>query len=149
MSIESFQMRDGDVSILMVEDDEVDIMNVQRAFKKHNITNALHIAHNGEEALAMLRGIDTSKLIPMPKVILLDINMPKMNGLEFLDEIRKDNQLRMLSVFMLTTSIDEQDRFKAFEKNVAGYIVKPVDTKVFMEAVRVLGLFWSLSEYPK
>lgn len=138
------------VNILMVEDDEIDILSVQRAFKKHNITNPLHIAKNGVEALDLLRGTNgVEKLDPTPKVVLLDINMPKMNGLEFLHEIRQDPIFNLMSVFMLTTSEDEQDRYKAFEDNVAGYIVKPVDTKAFMEAVRVLGLFWSLTEYPE
>jgi len=136
------------IDILMVEDDEVDIMQVQRGFSKHKITNRLHIARDGIEALAMLRGEDLPKLTPLPKIILLDINMPRMNGLEFLEELRADTELRSLSVFILTTSAADQDRIAAFDLNVAGYIVKPVDTTKFMDAIRVLGLFWSLTEYP-
>jgi len=136
------------IDILMVEDDEVDIMQVQRAFGKHKITNTLHVAHNGIEALAMLRGDGQPKLSPRPKIILLDINMPKMNGLEFLEELRADEELHSISVFILTTSSDDADRIAAFNLNVAGYIVKPVNTTKFMDAIRVLGLFWLLTEYP-
>ena len=88
------------LSIMLVEDDEVDIMNVKRAFKKNNITNPIMVARNGLEALDML----TKPGIALPKVIILDINMPRMNGIEFLKEIRKDEKLKMISVFVMTTS---------------------------------------------
>ncbi len=142
-------MQDNKISILLVEDDEVDVMNIQRAFKKNHITNPVHVAGNGLEALAMLRGLDgREKLTPAPKIILLDINMPKMNGIEFLTELRTDPELRAISVFVLTTSDEEKDRVAAYDMNVAGYILKPVEPGKFMEAVKTLDVFWSLIELP-
>ncbi|VAX07059.1 Two-component transcriptional response regulator, LuxR family [hydrothermal vent metagenome] len=142
-------MLDNNISILLVEDDEVDVMSIQRAFSKNHITNPVHVAGNGLEALAMLRGTDgQEKLNPMPKIILLDINMPKMNGIEFLKELRSDADLRSISVFVLTTSDEEKDRMAAYDMNVAGYILKPVEPGKFMEAVKTLDVFWSLIELP-
>lgn len=132
--------------ILLVEDDEVDIMNVQRAFKKSAVQNPLHIARNGLDALELLRG--PNKLPTLPKVILLDINMPRMNGLEFLEELRTDEDLRHLSVFVLTTSNEERDKVEAYKHNVAGYIVKPVRFANFLEAVNTLQSYWQLIELP-
>ncbi len=133
--------------ILLVEDDSVDVMNVQRAFRKNNINNPLHIARNGIEALDMLRGTEgRDKLYPVPKIILLDINMPKMNGMEFLKELRNDDQLRSISVFIMTTSNDDHDKFEAYKLNVAGYIVKPVSFEKFVQAISVLNNYWKLCE---
>ncbi len=141
-------MQDNKITILLVEDDEIDVMNVQRAFKKNHITNPVFVAGNGLEALAMLRGTDgQEKLNPTPKIVLLDINMPKMNGLEFLKKLRADPDLHTLSVFVLTTSDEERDRMAAYEMNVAGYILKPVDPSKFMEAVKALDVFWSLIQF--
>ncbi len=137
------------INILLVEDDEVDIMNVKRAFKKNNIKNPLHVAHNGLEALDMLRGTDIQeKIFPSPKVILLDINMPKMNGIEFLKELRKDENLRTISVYVMTTSNDDADRFNAYNLNVAGYILKPLSFEKFVAAVKTLNSYWQLIEHP-
>ncbi len=142
-------MMDNKVSILLVEDDEVDVMNIQRAFKKNHISNPLHIAGNGLQALAMLRGTDgEEEFNPTPKIILLDINMPKMNGIEFLKELRSDADLRSISVFILTTSDEEKDRIAAYDLNVAGYILKPVEPGKFIDAVKILDVFWSLIELP-
>src|SRR4051812_48938283 len=99
---------DPKMSILLVEDDNVDVMNVQRAFRKNNITCPLSVAFNGVEALNILRGNNgKAKLNPLPGIILLDINMPKMNGIEFLHELRSDAELQSISVFVMTTSNDE------------------------------------------
>jgi len=142
-------MLNNNVAIMLVEDDEVDVMNVQRAFKKNNISNLIHVAGNGLEALDMLRGTNgVEKLNPLPKIILLDINMPKMNGIEFLRELRADVNLRSVGVFVLTTSDEEKDRIAAYDLNVAGYILKPVEPGKFMEAVKALDMFWSLIELP-
>ncbi|NET32352.1 MAG: response regulator [Cyanothece sp. SIO1E1] len=141
-------MKDETVNILLVEDDEVDIMNVQRAFKKVKIRNPLHIANNGEEALALLRGDGVPKIHPQPGIVLLDLNMPKMNGIEFLRAIRADAELKAISVFVLTTSADERDKVAAYDLNVAGYILKPVELHRFIEAVSTLNLYWSLIEMP-
>lgn len=131
---------------MLVDDDEVDVMSVQRAFKKINITNPLHIAHNGVEALAMLRGENGPQIRPV--IILLDLNMPKMGGLEFLETLRADPELKSISVVVLTTSRDEQDKVQAFDYNVAGYIVKPITPGDFVEAMATFDKYWTLSETP-
>lgn len=137
------------VNILLIDDDEVDCMNVQRAFKKSNISNPLHIAHNGVEGLDMLRGTNNvQKIDPMPRIIMLDINMPKMNGLEFLKEMRADKDLHNISVFIMTTSNDDKDRFEAYNYNVAGYIIKPISFESFVTAVTILNNFWQLCKQP-
>jgi len=137
------------VNILLVEDDEVDVMNVQRAFKKNDILNPLTVAHNGVDALDKLRGTNgAQKIEPLPRIILLDINMPKMNGLEFLKELRSDPQLRNISAFVMTTSNDDKDRFEAYNYNVAGYVIKPITFENFVAAVSILNNFWQLCEQP-
>jgi CheY-like chemotaxis protein len=135
------------MTILLVEDDEVDIMNVKRAFKKNNISNPLIVAHNGLEALELLRSkaIDAQK----PKVVLLDLNMPKMGGIEFLKEIRQDPELATLSVFVMTTSNEDGDKIDAFNLNVAGYILKPLSMERFIAAVSTLNSYWTLCEFPE
>jgi CheY-like chemotaxis protein len=130
------------VNILLVEDDEVDIMNVQRAFKKNNIKNPLHIAHDGVEALEMLRGGEIAK----PKIIILDINMPRMNGIEFLKNLRADEALKSISVFVMTTSNEDSDKFEALNLNAAGYILKPLSFDKFLSSVATLNSYWSLCE---
>ena len=132
------------INILLVEDDEVDIMNVQRAFRKNNINNPLFIARNGLEALEMLR---TSK-IPKPHVIILDINMPKMNGLEFLQILRSDENLKRISVFVMTTSNEDSDKINAYNLNVAGYILKPLSFEKFISSMATLNSYWKLCERP-
>jgi CheY-like chemotaxis protein len=136
------------LNILLVEDDEVDVMTVQRAFKKGNITNPLFIANNGVEALAMLRGEPgRPSLIPAERrIILLDLNMPKMNGLEFLHELRADANLGHIPVIVLTTSNEERDRVQAYELNVAGYILKPVTFSIFVDLMVTLNKYWTLCE---
>jgi CheY-like chemotaxis protein len=136
------------LNILLVEDDEVDVMTVQRAFKKGNITNPLYIAGNGLEALTMLRGEPGQpSLIPSDRrIILLDLNMPKMNGLEFLQELRADPTIRQIPVVVLTTSNEEQDRIQAYNLNVAGYILKPVTFSIFVDLMITLNKYWTLCE---
>ena len=134
-------------NILLVEDDEVDVMNVKRAFKKNNITNPLYIANNGIDALVMLRGNGNSPLIPpQQRIILLDLNMPKMNGIEFLRELRADPELKPIPVIVLTTSNEDRDKVEAYNLNVAGYILKPVTFSNFVETVATLNKYWALSE---
>ena len=136
-------------NILVVDDDEIDCMNVQRAFKKNGIMNPLTVAHNGVEALDLLRGTNgMTAMDPLPPIILLDINMPKMNGLEFLKELRADPKLHHLSVFVMTTSNHEKDRFEAYNYNVAGYIIKPITFENFVTAVSILNNFWQICEQP-
>lgn len=136
-------------SLLLIDDDEVDVMTVKRAFKKNNITNPLYIANNGLEALAMLRGKELPKLLTgQRRLILLDLNMPKMSGIEFLRELRADPELKSMPVIVLTTSNEDQDKVEAYNLNVAGYIIKPVTFVRFVEAVATLNKYWTLSEMP-
>jgi CheY-like chemotaxis protein len=142
-------MKNNMTNILLVEDDEVDVMNVQRAFKKNNIKNPLYIANNGLEALVMLRGNGNPPSVPPEqRIILLDLNMPKMNGIEFLRELRADHKLRLIPVIVLTTSNEDRDKVEAYNLNVAGYILKPVTFSSFVEAVATLNKYWTLSEIP-
>ncbi len=137
------------INVLLVEDDEVDVMNVKRAFKKVNITNPLYIASNGLEALAMLRSQDQSSHVPTERrLILLDLNMPKMGGIEFLQELRTDPQLKSTPVVVMTTSNQDEDRVEAYNLNVAGYILKPVTFNNFIELMATLNKYWTLCEMP-
>jgi len=128
----------------LVEDDSVDAMTVKRAFKDLNVTNLLVHTLNGEEALNHLRAESNGN----PCVILLDLNMPKMNGIEFLKVAKADDVLKSIPVVVLTTSQEEQDVVESFKLSAAGYIVKPVDYKKFVEAMRTIDVYWTLSELP-
>ena len=130
--------------VLLIEDDRVDAMTVRRALKDLKVTNQLICTTNGEEALEYLR--DESK--KKPCVILLDLNMPKMNGIEFLKIAKADDELKKIPVVALTTSNEGRDIAESFSLGISGYIVKPVDYKRFVEAIRVLELYWTLSELP-
>ena len=138
------------LNILLVEDDDLDVMNVQRAFRKNNILNPLFVAGNGLEALDMLRGTGgTAPALPLERrIILLDLNMPRMNGIEFLRELRADPALNLIPVIVLTTSDEDRDKVEAFQLNVAGYIVKPVTLAHFIETMATLNKYWTLSEIP-
>lgn len=143
-------MEEKIINILLVEDDDVDVMNVKRAFKKYKITNPLYCAGNGLEALEMLRPNNGKppKVPEIRRLILLDLNMPKMNGLEFLHEIRKDRYLKRTPVIVLTTSDEDKDRIEAYNLNVAGYILKPVTFTNFAEVMVALNKYWTLCEMP-
>ncbi len=138
------------LNILLVEDDALDVMNVQRAFKKNNVLNPLFVAGNGLEALDMLRGAEGNPpQVPLDRrIILLDLNMPRMNGIEFLRELRSDPKLNLIPVIVLTTSGEDRDKVEAFQLNVAGYIVKPVTLAHFIETMATLNKYWTLSEIP-
>jgi CheY-like chemotaxis protein len=133
------------LNILLVEDDAVDVMNVRRAFEKNNIISPLHVASNGIDALQILR---SGQLPSDRRIVLLDLNMPRMNGLEFLRHVRSDPQLNLVPVVVLTTSADERDKVEAFNLNVAGYLVKPVTFGDFAELMATLNKYWSLVEFP-
>ena len=138
-------MDDKALNILLVEDDEVDIMNVRRAFERNHITNPLHVAHDGLEALDMLRN---GKVPPLRRIILLDLNMPRMSGIELLRELRRDPRLQGTPVVVLTTSNDERDKIEAYNLNVAGYLLKPVTFINFVELMATLNKYWALVEMP-
>lgn len=131
--------------ILLVEDDEIDIMTVKRCFKQLKVPNQLMVASDGEEAMLLLSSLE----IPLPCFILLDINLPKMNGLEFLRSLKTSPSLKKTPVVMLTASREETDVALCFELGVAGYMVKPVEYQDFVEIIELLYAYWSKSEMPR
>lgn len=128
--------------ILLVEDDVVDMMSVKRALKDLNVTNKLYHVENGEEALEFLRNPENER----PAIILLDINMPKMNGIEFLNVAKNEENIRRIPVIVLTTSRGEMDKMQTFNLGVAGYMIKPVDYQQFVEVMRAISVYWTISE---
>ena len=138
-------MSDRVLNILLVEDDAVDVMNVRRAFERNNVSNPLYVAGNGLEALELLRNGTVPK---ERRLILLDLNMPKMNGIEFLQALRADPEYASTPVVVLTTSNDDQDKIDAYNLNVAGYLLKPVTFSNFCERMATLDKYWTLVEMP-
>ena len=120
-------------SILLVEDDQMDVMNVQRELRRQHIEVPLTHARNGREALDLLRGENGQEKIAKPNLVMLDINMPRMNGLELLEALRADPEFADLNVFIMTTSDLDSDRFKAQQLAVSGYIIKPLSFETFGE----------------
>lgn len=135
------------VTLLLVEDDLVDAEAIQRAFRQQRIANPFVVVPDGVEALAALRG-ESDVEVPHPRVVLLDINMPRMNGLEFLEELRRDPALSQTVVFVLTTSDREEDKVAAYENHVAGYILKSRAGADFLEVIKLLKVYWRLVEFP-
>ncbi len=130
-------------AILLIEDDHIDILAVQRAIKELGAHNPLQIAKHGSEALHLLRRGNN-----LPGIILLDLNMPHMNGIEFLEQLKQDKDLRQIPTVVLTTSSDEEDRQTCFALGVAGYMIKPVEYTDFISMLRTILEYWSLSELP-
>jgi CheY-like chemotaxis protein len=133
------------LNIFLVEDDEVDVMNVRRAFEKNHITNPLFVARDGVEALEKLR---TGEIPKGRRIVLLDLNMPRMNGIEFLRELRAEPELAATPVIVLTTSNNDRDKIDAYHLNVAGYLLKPVTFVDFCELMATMNHYWTLSEMP-
>ncbi|HOO76177.1 MAG TPA: response regulator [Tepiditoga sp.] len=131
--------------ILLAEDDIIDVMTIKRALKEINITNPLIIKENGEEALNYLMSIEKNEY---PCIIISDINMPKLNGIEFLKEIKKNDELKRIPFVILTTSKEEADKCESFNLGVSGYMIKPVDYINFVEVVKTINLYWTISELP-
>jgi CheY-like chemotaxis protein len=129
--------------VLLVEDDQVDAMTVNRAFGELKIPNEVIHKVNGVEGLAYLNSTKTH-----PSLILLDINMPKMNGIEFLQRIKSDEELCKVPVVVLTTSNDQRDKIDSYKFGVAGYMLKPVDYKAFVLLMKEIDTYWTLSEQP-
>lgn len=132
-------------AVLLVEDDVVDAMTVRRALADLRVTNRLVHRENGEEALDYLRGPGKDR----PCIILLDLNMPIMSGIEFLRIIKADHHLKRIPVIVLTTSEEQRDVIGSFDLGVAGYMRKPVDYQQFVETMRAIDLYWTLSEVPE
>jgi CheY-like chemotaxis protein len=136
------------VHILLAEDDEVDAEAVVRGFRKRRIANPFTVVRDGIEALAVLRGDEENKPLPRPFLILLDINMPRMNGIEFLQQLRQDSELRRSIVFVLTTSNRDEDRFAAYDEQVAGYLLKSRAGEDFVHLTTLLDAYWRTVEFP-
>ncbi len=138
-----------DVTFLLVEDDDVDIMVLKHSFRRMNIANPIVVARDGVEALEVLRGTGRDEALAKPYIVLLDLNMPRMNGIEFLQEIRKDPDLTRTIVFVLTTSEDERDKLRAYNHHIAGYIVKSdASGQLFISALEMLDRYWRVVELP-
>ncbi len=132
------------VSILLVDDDDVDAMGVERALKKLKLANPFYRARDGVEGLEMLR----DKEIDQPFLLLLDLNMPRMTGIEMLKVLRSDPDLTGTVVFVLTTSDDDKDKLAAYNEHIAGYIVKTKLDTDFSELMQLLDHYWRLVELP-
>jgi CheY-like chemotaxis protein len=130
--------------ILLVEDDEIDVITVKRALHELHVANQVDVAADGEDAWKRLQ----NQVQDAPSVILLDLNMPRMSGLELLRQIKQTPQLKRIPVIILTTSKDERDKNESFLLGAAGYMVKPVDYWQFVEVIRVIDRYWTLSEMP-
>jgi len=137
-------MRSGKpVTILLVEDDEVDVKALRWAFDKLKIANPVAVARDGGEAMELL------KTLPRPFLIITDINMPRMNGIEFLRNVRASKDYHDSIVFVLTTSNDEQDKIDAYNLNVAGYMLKSDMGTSFQRAISLIDNYWKVVEFPR
>lgn len=136
------------IHILLVEDDDVDAEMVLRACRRQEIDNPFIIARNGVEALDYLRGSGGQQRLPRPYLILLDINMPRMNGIEFLQEMRRDEDLKRSIVFVLTTSNNDEDKLAAYNEQVAGYLLKSNTADDFHHITRLLNSYRCVVEFP-
>lgn len=138
-------MSNADITLLLIEDDDVDAMTIERSFRKQRIGNKIVRADDGAAALELI----ANNLVPKPFIILLDLNLPKISGHEFLDQLRKDPENKDTVVFVLTTSSDEQDMLKAYEKFIAGYFVKSESGEQFMKLIGMLDGFWRIVKMPE
>ena len=136
------------VNILLAEDDQIDQKAFLRALDKLRIKNPVTIARDGLEAWEILKGLNGKPPLGRPNLLVLDINMPRMNGLELLERIREDAELHDSIVFMLTTSNDEEDKIEAFNLNVAGYMLKSDIGQSFVKAVELVDNYWRVMEFP-
>jgi CheY-like chemotaxis protein len=136
------------IHILLVEDDDIDAEAVMRGFVTQKIANPFTLVRDGVEALAVLRGENGYPRVPRPYMILLDINMPRMNGIEFLQTLRRDPELRKSVVFVLTTSNRDEDIMAAYDEQIAGYLLKSRAGRDFVELVSMLDSYWRIVEFP-
>lgn len=136
------------IQLLLVEDDEVDAEAVVRAFRKQKIANPFTIVPDGIEAFRALRGEGDYARLQRPYIILLDINMPRMNGVEFLQELRQDAELKQSIVFVITTSSRDEDVVAAYNEQIAGYILKSRVGEDFINLITMLDMYWRIVEFP-
>ena len=134
-----------DITLLLVEDDDIDAMTVKRSFLKQRIANPIVRAYDGVEALEMLR----AKTVSRPLIVLLDLQMPRMGGIEFLQELREDEELKDLVVFVLTTSKSEEDLVRSYRQQIAGYFIKGEVGESFLDVVNVLDNYWKVVQLPR
>lgn len=133
------------LNVFLIEDDEIDVENIRRAFRESDTPPHLSIAQDGQEAIEMLEAGE----VPRDHlIILLDLNMPRMNGIEFLGELRKNKRYARVPVVVLTTSDAERDKLQAYELNVVGYILKPVTFPSFVSHMKTIEAYWRLQEFP-
>lgn len=137
-------MRKHNCPILLIEDDQVDAMTVRRALKELKVTNPLIHQEQGEAALAYLQDPANDR----PCLILLDLNMPVMGGIEFLQALKALPTLKRIPTIVLTTSTEDEDKCRSFDLGIAGYMCKPVDYRQFVEVMRSIDTYWTLSEAP-
>ncbi len=143
-------MRNGS-PLMIVEDNETDVICIKRAFEKNGVSKPIITAANGEEALAYLRGETSESIVPgvrIPNLILLDLNMPIMNGFEFLEVIKADERFRCIPVIVLTSSTSKVDMNDSYKNCVAGYIEKPLDPEEYSEIIKILDQYWTLNFLP-
>ncbi len=136
------------VSILLVEDDQIDAKAFMRAIEKHHISNPVTRAKDGVEAWEILKGMHGDTPLPRPYIIVLDINMPRMSGIDLLRKLRGDAELRDSIVFVLTTSNDDHDKIESYDLGVAGYMLKSDMGNGFMQAVELIDKYWRVVELP-
>ncbi len=136
------------VTLLLVEDDDLDVMGIERGFNKLKLGNPMVRAVDGQDAIDRIRGLNGYDPLPRPFLVLLDLNMPRMNGIEFIQTIREDPDLRRTIIFVLTTSALEEDKVRAYDRNVAGYILKKDPSTSFMDALGLIDCYWTLVELP-
>ncbi|MCB0429429.1 MAG: response regulator [Flavobacteriales bacterium] len=136
------------INIFLVEDDDGDAKAVNRAFSKAKIANPIIRAEDGIDALEILRGENGKEKPPVPFILFVDLNMPRMNGIQLIQEMRKDPELKKCIVFVLTTSKSDDDKIKAYDLNVAGYIVKETAGQDFLKLVDLVDIYWRIIELP-
>jgi CheY-like chemotaxis protein len=141
-------MPSSTIHVLLVDDDEIDMEAVQRGFDALNITNVITVAIDGVEALNILRGESGFDRLSRPYIILLDLQMPRMNGLEFLHALREDDDLKSSLVFVLTTSNNEEDMKAAYNERVAGYFLKSNIGAEFLALPDLLKQYWRIVQFP-
>lgn len=130
--------------IMLIEDDYVDALTIKRAFRDIKVENELIIAEDGEKALEMLKAMQE-----YPQVIILDLNMPKLSGIEFLKIIKKDENFAIIPVVIMTTSKEDEDKLNCYKNGVSGYVEKPIDYNEFLEILKIVYDYWMINEFPK
>ena len=145
-SVVSSSIKNSQPGILLVEDDRVDIMTVQRALRRNQLDIPLHVARNGVEALAILRGETNPKVMPRPGLVVLDLNLPRMNGIEFLREFQADTDLNSIPVVVLTSSDEPKDRALAYQYDIDDYLIKPDSFREFDQLIHTVLSYWTESK---